>query len=281
MSVFHADKALNPDPVLQVRNLCVDYITDNGDFNAVKSVSFDIGRGEIFGLAGESGCGKSTIAFAINRLHKPPAFISGGEILFEGRNLLALSDQALSVLRWSEIAMVFQSAMNSLNPVLTIEEQFADVLRHHSGFSDTQAKDRAEKLLDLVNIPRHRLSEYPHQFSGGMRQRLVIAIALSLNPKLIIMDEPTTALDVVVQREILQQIYQLREEFGFSVLFITHDLALMSQLCDRIAIMRHGEIVEVDLSYQIRNHPKHPYTQKLWSSFPNIHDVHSTVEQGA
>ncbi|EGQ9937957.1 ABC transporter ATP-binding protein [Vibrio vulnificus] len=281
MSVFHADKAFHPDPVLQVRNLCVDYITDNGDFNAVKSVSFDIGRGEIFGLAGESGCGKSTIAFAINRLHKPPAFISGGEILFEGRNLLALSDQALSVLRWSEIAMVFQSAMNSLNPVLTIEEQFADVLRHHSGFSDTQAKDRAEKLLDLVNIPRHRLSEYPHQFSGGMRQRLVIAIALSLNPKLIIMDEPTTALDVVVQREILQQIYQLREEFGFSVLFITHDLALMSQLCDRIAIMRHGEIVEVNLSYQIRNHPKHPYTQKLWSSFPNIHDVHSTVEQGA
>ncbi|EHI9271149.1 ABC transporter ATP-binding protein [Vibrio vulnificus] len=281
MSVFHADKAFHPDPVLQVRNLCVDYITDNGDFNAVKSVSFDIGRGEIFGLAGESGCGKSTIAFAINRLHKPPAFISGGELLFEGRNLLALSDQALSVLRWSEIAMVFQSAMNSLNPVLTIEEQFADVLRHHSGFSNTQAKDRAEKLLDLVNIPRHRLSEYPHQFSGGMRQRLVIAIALSLNPKLIIMDEPTTALDVVVQREILQQIYQLREEFGFSVLFITHDLALMSQLCDRIAIMRHGEIVEVDLSYQIRNHPKHPYTQKLWSSFPNIHDVHSTVEQGA
>ncbi|EMN7213360.1 ABC transporter ATP-binding protein [Vibrio vulnificus] len=281
MSVFHADKAFHPDPVLQVRNLCVDYITDNGDFNAVKSVSFDIGRGEIFGLAGESGCGKSTIAFAINRLNKPPAFISGGEILFEGRNLLALSDQALSVLRWSEIAMVFQSAMNSLNPVLTIEEQFADVLRHHSGFSNTQAKDRAEKLLDLVNIPRHRLSEYPHQFSGGMRQRLVIAIALSLNPKLIIMDEPTTALDVVVQREILQQIYQLREEFGFSVLFITHDLALMSQLCDRIAIMRHGEIVEVDLSYQIRNHPKHPYTQKLWSSFPNIHDVHSTVEQGA
>ncbi|HAS8428200.1 TPA: ABC transporter ATP-binding protein [Vibrio vulnificus] len=281
MSVFHADKAFHPDPVLQVRNLCVDYITDNGDFNAVKSVSFDIGRGEIFGLAGESGCGKSTIAFAINRLHKPPAFISGGEILFEGRNLLALSDQALSVLRWSEIAMVFQSAMNSLNPVLTIEEQFADVLRHHSGFSNTQAKDRAEKLLDLVNIPRHRLSEYPHQFSGGMRQRLVIAIALSLNPKLIIMDEPTTALDVVVQREILQQIYQLREEFGFSVLFITHDLALMSQLCDRIAIMRHGELVEVDLSYQIRNHPKHPYTQKLWSSFPNIHDVHSTVEQGA
>lgn len=176
--------------------------------------------------------------------------------------------------------MVFQSAMNSLNPVLPIQEQFADVLRHHKGMSDLEAKDRAEKLLDLVNIPRERLSEYPHQFSGGMRQRLVIAIALSLNPKLIIMDEPTTALDVVVQREILQQIYQLREEFGFSVLFITHDLALMSQLCDRIAIMRHGEIVEINQSTQIRNHPQHPYTQKLWASFPNIHQGKHHV-QGA
>ncbi|MGF1697285.1 ABC transporter ATP-binding protein [Vibrio lamellibrachiae] len=264
--------AFHPDPIISVRKLCVDYITDNGDFNAVKSVSFDIGKGEIFGLAGESGCGKSTIAFALNRLHKPPAFISGGAIHFDGQDLLKLSDDEINTLRWSEIAMVFQSAMNSLNPVLTIKEQFCDVLRHHKGMSDEQAKDRAEKLLDLVNIPRERLGEYPHQFSGGMRQRLVIAIALSLNPKLIVMDEPTTALDVVVQREILQQIYQLREEFGFSILFITHDLALMSQLCHRIAIMRHGEIVEVNTSQSIRNTPQHPYTKKLWASFPNIHE---------
>lgn len=272
MSKRTSTHAYHADPIIKIRDLCVDYITDTGDFNAVKSVSFDIGKGEIFGLAGESGCGKSTIAFAINRLHKPPAFISGGEIHFEGQDLLRLSDKDLGAIRWSEIAMVFQSAMNSLNPVLPIQEQFADVLRHHRGMSEEQAKDRAEKLLDLVNIPRERLTEYPHQFSGGMRQRLVIAIALSLNPKLIIMDEPTTALDVVVQREILQQIYQLREEFGFSVLFITHDLALMSQLCDRIAIMRHGEIVEVNQSKQIRNNPQHPYTQKLWASFPNIHE---------
>ncbi|MDA0117461.1 ABC transporter ATP-binding protein [Vibrio sp. T11.5] len=271
MSDKELTHAVHHDPIIQVRNLCIDYITDNGDFRAVKSVSFDIGKGEIFGLAGESGCGKSTIAFAINRLHKPPAFISEGQIHFNGQDLLKLSDREINAIRWSEIAMVFQSAMNSLNPVLPIQEQFADVLRHHKGMSDLEAKDRAEKLLDLVNIPRERLSEYPHQFSGGMRQRLVIAIALSLNPKLIIMDEPTTALDVVVQREILQQIYQLREEFGFSVLFITHDLALMSQLCDRIAIMRHGEIVEINQSTQIRNHPQHPYTQKLWASFPNIH----------
>lgn len=280
MSPSFLQHAYHADPIIQVRDLNVDYITDNGDFQAVKSVSFDIGKGEIFGLAGESGCGKSTIAFAINQLHKPPAFISGGEIHFQGRDLLTLPDSEVNAIRWSEIAMVFQSAMNSLNPVLPIQEQFTDVLRHHQGVSEAQAKDRAEKLLDLVNIPRSRLTEYPHQFSGGMRQRLVIAIALSLNPKLIIMDEPTTALDVVVQREILQQIYQLREEFGFSVLFITHDLALMSQLCDRIAIMRHGEIVEVNHARQVRNHPQHPYTQKLWASFPNIHES-KLRQQGA
>ncbi len=271
MSQHFLQHAFHADPIIQIRDLCVDYITDHGDFNAVKTVSFDIGKGEIFGLAGESGCGKSTIAFAINRLHKPPAIISGGQIQFEGRNILKLPENEFNTIRWSEIAMVFQSAMNSLNPVLSVQEQFADVLRHHQGMSEAQAKHRAEQLLDLVNIPRERLSEYPHQFSGGMRQRLVIAIALSLNPKMIIMDEPTTALDVVVQREILQQIYQLREEFGFSILFITHDLALMTQLCDRIAIMRHGEIVEINTSREIRQNPKHAYTQKLWASFPNIH----------
>ncbi|EIN5959099.1 ABC transporter ATP-binding protein [Vibrio cholerae] len=270
--------AFHSDPVLRIRNLCVDYITDHGDFAAVKSVSFDIGKDEIFGLAGESGCGKSTIAFAINQLHKAPARISNGEIWFEDKDLLRLDPNEVNALRWSQIAMVFQSAMNSLNPVLTIKEQFADVLRFHLGMTNQQAQDRAEKLLDLVNIPRHRLSEYPHQFSGGMRQRLVIAIALSLNPKMIIMDEPTTALDVVVQREILQQIYQLKQEFGFSILFITHDLALMTQLCDRIAIMRHGEIVEVNTSHQIRNNPQHAYTQKLWASFPNIHSVRHQQE---
>ncbi|EAR56810.1 ABC-type dipeptide/oligopeptide/nickel transport system, ATPase component [Photobacterium sp. SKA34] len=266
------EQAFHSDPILKVRDLEVTYITDNGDFKAVKSVSFDIGKSEIFGLAGESGCGKSTIAFAINRLHKPPALITKGSIEYDGTNLIALTEQQMGVIRWKDIAMVFQSAMNSLNPVLPIQEQFADVMRHHLGYTNDQAKERAEKLLDLVNIPRERLSEYPHQFSGGMRQRLVIAIALCLKTKLIVMDEPTTALDVVVQREILQQIYQLRKEFDFSVLFITHDLALMSQLCDRIAVMRYGEIVEVNQAREIRNNPQHPYTQKLWASFPNIHE---------
>ncbi|WP_087018998.1 ABC transporter ATP-binding protein [Thaumasiovibrio subtropicus] len=268
------NNAFHPDPLLQVRDLDVDYITDAGDFRAVNKVSFDIGKGEIFGLAGESGCGKSTIAFAINQLHKPPAFISGGQILFEGDDLLKKTSKQINAIRWKDIAMVFQSAMNSLNPVLPVDEQFVDVMRHHLGFTREEAIERAEKMLDLVNISRDRLFDYPHQFSGGMRQRLVIAIALSLNPKMIVMDEPTTALDVVVQREILQQIFQLREEFGFSILFITHDLALMTQLCDRVAVMRKGQLVEVAGSKEIRNNPQHPYTQKLWASFPNIHEVH-------
>ncbi|RXJ73710.1 sugar ABC transporter ATP-binding protein [Veronia nyctiphanis] len=273
--------AFHHDPLLRVRDLCVDYITDDGHFRAVKNVSFDIGRGEIFGLAGESGCGKSTIAFSINSLHKPPAFISHGEIWLEDINLRTLSDKELNVIRWSEIAMVFQSAMNSLNPVLTIEDQFLDVIRHHKGWNDDMSRERALQMLDLVNIPRERLKDYPHQFSGGMRQRLVIAIALSLNPKLIVMDEPTTALDVVVQREILQQIFALKQEFGFSVLFITHDLALMTQLSDRIAIMRDGDIVEVNSSKQIRHHPQHDYTKQLWASFPNIHDIEPEEKQAA
>lgn len=266
------EQAFHPEPLVSVRELEVTYVTDQGDFRAVDNVSFDIGKSEIFGLAGESGCGKSTIAFAINRLHKPPALITHGEIHFDNLDLLKLSEREMGIIRWKEIAMVFQSAMNSLNPVLPVKEQFADVMRHHLGYSNEQARIRAEKLLDLVNIPRDRLSDYPHQFSGGMRQRLVIAIALSLNPKLIIMDEPTTALDVVVQREILQQIYQLRKEFDFSVLFITHDLALMTQLCDRVAVMRKGKIVEINSAREIRNNPSHSYTQQLWASFPNIHE---------
>lgn len=279
MMSFIEQNAFHPQPLIKVRELCVDYITENGTFQAVKSVSFDIGKGEIFGLAGESGCGKSTIAFALTQLHRPPALISHGEIIYQQQDLLALSPKALRVIRWSDIAMVFQSAMNALNPVITVGEQFEDVMVRHMGDQVTKQdiKARAQELLEIVNIPKSRLNDYPHQFSGGMRQRLVIAIVLALSPELIIMDEPTTALDVVVQREILQQIYQLRDQFGFSVLFITHDLALMSQLCDRIAVMRHGKIVEVNQAREIRHNPQHPYTQELWSSFPNIHQGRKSV----
>ena len=273
MDSLTSKHAYHSEILLEIRELSITFLGDDEEFHAVRSVSFDIKRGEIFGLAGESGCGKSTTALAINRLLKSPAYISGGEIWFDRRNLLALSDKEMNQLRWSQIAMVFQSAMNSLNPVITVLEQFSDVLRHHERMTRNEAEQRARELLKLVNIPEERLRQYPHQFSGGMRQRLVIAIALSLRPKLIIMDEPTTALDVVVQRDILQRIYQLRAELGFSILFITHDLALMSQFCDRIAIMRHGRIVEINQANQIRQAPQHPYTKQLWASFPNIHQL--------
>ncbi|EHZ2781706.1 ABC transporter ATP-binding protein [Vibrio parahaemolyticus] len=269
MSEINLSHAFHSEPVIQIRDLCVDYITDNGDFNAVKSVSFDIGKGEVFGLAGESGCGKSTIAFSINRLHKPPAFISGGQILFQGKDILRLSDKELSALRWSEIAMVFQSAMNSLNPVLTIQEQFADVLRHHQGLSNEQAKDRAEKLLDLVNIPRDRLGEYPHQFSGGMRQRLVIAIALSLNPKLIIMDEPTSMLDVSIRLGVLNLMQRMKQELGIGFLYITHDLATAHYIAEETAVMYKGQIVEWGDTHAILKNPQHPYTKLLISAVPD------------
>jgi peptide/nickel transport system ATP-binding protein len=266
-------------PVLSVRHLNIDYIGAETDFHAVKDVSFDIMPGELFGLAGESGCGKSTIAFAVSRLHRPPALIrKGSQILVDGRDVLELDDAELRKFRWREVAMVFQSAMNSLNPVLTIEDQFYDVLRTHTGISRAAARARAAELLKLVDISPDRLSAYPHQCSGGMRQRIVIAICLALNPKLLIMDEPTTALDVVVQREILQRIDVLRKQLGFSVLFITHDLSLMVQVSDRIGIMLEGELVEVNDAQTIYRAPQHAYTRKLWASMPRLHGAQITGE---
>ena len=275
------DVSATPQPLLSLQGLTVDYVGDRGDFRAVDDVSFDIGRGEVFGLAGESGCGKSTIAFAITRLHKPPALISGGEIRFDGQDVLRLDGEALRRFRWREVGMVFQSAMNALNPVLTVEAQFRDVLATHTGCSKAEAHDRAVELMRMVDIDPARLRDYPHQFSGGMRQRIVIAICLALNPKLIVMDEPTTALDVVVQREILQQIDGLRRKLGFSILFITHDLSLMLQFCDRIGVMLKGRLVEVGAAQQIFRAPAHEYTRKLWASFPSVHGARRTALQDA
>ncbi len=258
------------EALLQVRDLSVDYLLDKGSFQAVKNVSFDIRKGELFGLAGESGCGKSTIAFAITRLSKPPAWVTGGEILLEGQDLLKLSETELQKVRWRQVGMVFQSAMNSLNPLMRIEAQFHDVLRRHLGSTRAQSRVRAEEMFKLVGISISRLDDYPHQFSGGMRQRIVIAICLALKPRLIIMDEPTTALDVVVQREILEQVIDLQRDQGFSVLFITHDLHLMAQLCHRIGIMLKGELVEVGDVQQISKAPLHDYTRKLWGAIPQL-----------
>jgi peptide/nickel transport system ATP-binding protein len=244
--------------LVSVRGLQVDYLTGKGLFTAVKGVDFDIGQGEVMGLAGESGCGKSTIAFSLMRLHRPPAIISKGSIIVDGEDVLAMPPARLEKWRWSTVSMVFQSAMNSLNPVLTLFEQFRDMLVRHTAMSKPEARARAEELLKLVGIPAARLDDYPHQLSGGMRQRVVLAMALALNPKLIIMDEPTTALDVVVQREILQEIMVLKARFGFSILFITHDLALMSQFADRIAVMLEGRIVEHAPTAEIVANPAMP-----------------------
>jgi peptide/nickel transport system ATP-binding protein len=265
-------------PLLKVSNLSVDYLLDRGAFRAVKNVSFEIGRGEFFGLAGESGCGKSTIAYAITRLSKPPAWIAGGEILLDGQDLLKLPETALQEVRWRRVGMVFQSAMNSLNPLVRVEVQFHDVLRRHTGASRSESRARAEEMFKLVGISTKRLRDYPHQFSGGMRQRIVIAICLALDPELIIMDEPTTALDVVVQREILQQVIDLQSARGFSVLFITHDLHLMAQLCHRIGIMLQGELIEVGDVKQISGAPAQDYTRKLWSSVPLLPARHAANE---
>ena len=259
------------DALLSVKNLTIDYIGAEKDFRAVDDVSFDVAPGEVFGLAGESGCGKSTIAFAVSRLHGPPALIrKGSEIRLDGRDVLGLDRRELADFRWREVAMVFQSAMNSLNPVLRVEEQFYDVLKTHTGCSRSQARDRTAEMLKLVDIKPERMRDYPHQFSGGMRQRIVIAICMALDPKLVVMDEPTTALDVVVQREILQRIDELRRQRGFSVLFITHDLGLMVQFCDRIGVMLQGKMVEQGPSEAIFRTPQHDYTKRLWASFPSL-----------
>lgn len=257
-------------PLLRIQNLDVDYLTDGGAFRAVKNVSFDIGRGELFGLAGESGCGKSTIAYAITRLSKPPAWVAGGQVLLDDQDLLRLPETALQKVRWRRIGMVFQSAMNSLNPLMRVAAQFHDVLARHTGASKAQSRARAEEMFKLVGISPTRLDDYPYQFSGGMRQRIVIAICLALQPELIIMDEPTTALDVVVQREILEQVIDLQRSHGFSVLFITHDLHLMAQLCHRVGVMLKGELVEVGDVRQVSRAPAHEYTRKLWGSIPQL-----------
>jgi peptide/nickel transport system ATP-binding protein len=249
--------------------LKVVYLTTRGPVRAVDGVSFAINPGEVVGLAGESGSGKSTIAHAILRILHPPALITGGQVVFDNRDILEMDDAELGQFRWSKISIVFQSAMNALNPVMRIRDQLIDCMRQH-GMSKTQANDRAVTLFDLVGIEPQRLDSYPHQLSGGMRQRAVIAIALALNPPLLIMDEPTTALDVVVQKDILQQIASLREKLGFSILFITHDLSLLVEISDNIAIMYAGEIVERAPARQLFEHPMHPYTLGLMNSFPSI-----------
>lgn len=260
-----------PQNVLEVSDLSVEYQGEKRSVLAVDRVSFTIAPGEVFGLAGESGCGKSTAANAIMRLLRDPAVITGGAIRFNGRDVLAMSAEELRAFRWREVAMVFQSAMNSLNPVMTIGDQIVDIFTTHEGATKKQARARAAELLDLVQIDPGRLKAYPHQLSGGMRQRVVIAMAVALRPTLLIMDEPTTALDVVVQQEIMAQIGTLQRELGFSILFITHDMSLMIELSHRMAVMYAGRFVETADARGLFADPQHPYTRALINAFPPLH----------
>lgn len=266
--------------LLEVRNLSVDYATEAGIVHAARDISFDIAPGEVLGLAGESGSGKSTVAFAIARLHRPPAFIGGGHVTLDGTDVLALKGEALRAWRWRDVAVVLQSAMNALNPLLTVEEQFRDMFQAHGVRDRAEIRARSADLLRMVGLDPVRLTDYPHRFSGGMRQRIVIAMALALSPKLLIMDEPTTALDVVVQRELLEEVADLRARLGFAVLFITHDLALMSQFCDRIGIMLRGELVEIGTPSSMIAAPRHPYTRALWNAIPPLHPREPRPEGG-
>jgi peptide/nickel transport system ATP-binding protein len=256
--------------LLRVEDLVVEYVADGRRTRAVDGVSLELAPGEILGLAGESGCGKSTLANAILQILRPPAEVAGGRIEFRGEDLLSMSRAQLRGIRWRHVSLVFQSAMNVLNPVMRVGDQFVDMFRAHARTGRAEALRRAGDLLELVGIDRARVRAFPHELSGGMRQRVVIAMALALEPELIVMDEPTTALDVVVQREILQELQTLKERLGFAVLFITHDLSLLVEFSDRIAIMYAGEIVESAPSEALFHRSLHPYTAGLMSSFPPL-----------
>ena len=257
-------------PLLELDGVTVDYLTANGPVRAVEPTHLSIARGEVVGLAGESGSGKSTLALAITRLLEPRIAQVGGRVLFDGQDLLTMRQEPFRRLRWSRMAIVFQGAMNSLNPVTTIEHQILDALIAHGERSREGMRRRAEELMDLVQIDRDMLRRYPHELSGGMRQRAVIAIAMAFQPELLIMDEPTTALDVVVQRQILTHLLELRERFGFAVLFITHDLSVLMEICDRIAVMYAARLMELGPVDDLIDRPRHPYTAGLLRSFPTL-----------
>jgi peptide/nickel transport system ATP-binding protein len=265
--------------LLSVRHLSVEYGEGAGAVHAVTDVDLTLRRGEVLGIAGESGCGKSTLAYAIARLIRPPGTVVSGSVHYwpapgqdaEPVDLLQCSGQDLGRIRWNDIAMVFQSAMSTLNPVLDVQTHFSHVLRAHRGkMSKSDVSTRAAELLGFVGLRTEHLRSFPHQLSGGQRQRVSIALALTLNPALLIMDEPTTALDVVVQRDIIRRLRRLRESLHHSVIFITHDLALLLEIADRIAVMYAGRVVELSDVPQLRAAPRHPYSKGLLSSFPVI-----------
>jgi oligopeptide/dipeptide ABC transporter ATP-binding protein len=259
------------DILYSIRDLSVEYQTRVGPVRAVDHVSLDVRRGEILGLVGESGCGKSTLGKALMRLQSGPARITGGQLLFDGRDLMALSERQMQDVRGAEIGMVFQDPMTSLNPVQRIIDHLTETIHtHEPAVSDKAARARAEELVERLGIRRERLKEYPHQLSGGMRQRVMISLALALRAKLIIADEPTTSLDVIVEAKFLDLLKELQQEFGLTILLITHNIGVVAEVADRVAVMYAAKMAEVGDVREVFADPKHPYTQGLLKSVPNI-----------
>ncbi|MGM9615162.1 MAG: ABC transporter ATP-binding protein [Oscillospiraceae bacterium] len=259
------------EPILDIRNLVVHYETQEGVVEAVNDLSLTILRGETLGLVGETGAGKTTVALStIGLLPVPPSHIIQGEIVFEGENLLEKSEKEMKKIRGRKIGMIFQDPMSALNPVQYVGDQIAEVIQLHQKCSKGEAQIKAMEMLKMVGIPETRYKEYPHQFSGGMKQRVVIAIALACEPDLIIADEPTTALDVTIQAQVLELMRQLRQRLNTSMLLITHDFGVVAEMCDRCAVIYAGEIVEMGRVEQIFRHPTHPYTRGLFDALPSL-----------
>ncbi|MGI5970283.1 MAG: ABC transporter ATP-binding protein, partial [Oscillospiraceae bacterium] len=255
--------------LLEIKNLTVEYVTMDGTVHAVSDVSLSLDNGETLGLVGETGAGKTTIARSIlNLLPKPPAEIRGGEIVFDGADILKMNDNMLRSIRGKQISMIFQDPMTALNPIFNVEDQIAEVISIHEQLSKSEALKKARQTLEMVGIPANRGREYPHQFSGGMKQRVVIAIALACSPRLLIADEPTTALDVTIQAQVLDMMTQLKEQLGSSMILITHDLGVVAETCDKVAIVYAGEIVEYGKIDFIFESTAHPYTEGLFGSLP-------------
>ena len=258
--------------LLDVRDLSVHYLDDDGTpLKAVEGVSFSLEQGRSLGLVGESGCGKTTMMLALLRLLPEAGRIVNGQVLFNGQDLLQLSEQDMRRYRWKDISIVFQGAMNALNPVRTVESQIMEALRLHGVITQArQARQRAGELLELVGIPAARGRQYPHQFSGGMRQRAVIAMSLACNPRILIADEPTTALDVMIQAQIIELLERLQTELNLTLVIVTHDLGVVAEMCDDVLVMYGGMSAEYSSSDVIFNNPRHPYTQRLLKAFPDI-----------
>mgnify|MGYP001211382320 CR=1 FL=1 len=265
--------------LLEIKNLSVDFLTNDENFKAVNKVSFDIEKNEIFGLVGESGSGKSTIVKSILRILPAPGIITNGKILFNNNDILSLDEEEISELRWKDISIVKQKALNSLNPLLKIKKQITDTLISHQFIEKLEMDNKCNELIDMVGIDRTYLNSYPHELSGGMRQRVVIAIALALNPKLIIMDEPTTALDVVIEKDIILKILELKEKLGFSILFITHDLELILEFANRVGVMKNGNLTDLDTSNIIKSGGNHEYTSTLINSIPKLNKTLKSKEK--